>query len=76
MYTRWCAKICRNTQTTWEKMSTANAFTIDWLPLNCRRNCIGNKMNILDSGWKERSLFFFKNAQIIIFCNVIDNFFA
>lgn len=50
MYTRWCAKICRNTQTTWEKMSTANAFTIDWLPLNCRRNCIGNKMNILDSG--------------------------
>ena len=49
MYTRWCAKICRNTQTTWE-MSTTNAFTIDWLPLNCRRNCISNKMNILDSG--------------------------
>ena len=53
MYTRWCAKICRNTQTTWE-MSTTNAFTIDWLPLNCRRNCIGNKMNISDSGETEK----------------------
>ena len=67
MYTRWCAKICRNTQTTWE-MSTTNAFTIDWLPLNCRRNCIGNKMNILDSGGERKeACFFLKNAQIIIF---------
>ena len=56
MYTRWCAKICRNTQTTWE-MSTTNAFTIDWLPLNCRRNCIGNKMNILDSGERNEAYF-------------------
>ena len=66
MYTRWCAKICRNTQTTWE-MSTTNAFTIDWLPLNCRINCIGNKMNILDSGEKNEAYFFQKCPNYYFF---------